>query len=480
MSHQDNARDSGSAYNHQELRRAIDWLLREAAFSGANFRDDSSWTPLRLVATALFWAWSDEKTLGDRFETARKIVLRAWRLPHPLAGSYQAFTKMLRRWTPVLLPSVQELFRRRLRQALSARWKVAGFVVFGVDGSRLDVPRTASNEARFASRKARPAKASRKKEACRQAKRRRRLTKQQRAERARQKKSATAQMWLTTLWHAGTGLPWDWRTGPADSVEREHLLQMIDALPRQALVTADAGFVGYDYWKTLVDGGRQFVIRVGSNVRLLKKLGYAKERGGIVYLWPERAASKRLPPLVLRLVLVQTGRHPVYLVTSVLDPKQLSDAQVVDLYRRRWGIEVFYRHFKQTFERRKLRSKLADNAQCEADWSLAGLWAMCLHAQSELKTLQIPASRISIAGVLRAYRKAMREYKSRPDEHEDLRSLLATAIIDDYERSNKTSRDYPRKKQEQAAGPPEIIAATTQQRHHARQIKVQREKGLTA
>lgn len=484
MSHQDNRRDNESAYNHQDLRRAIDWLLAGAVFSGATFRDDSSWTPQRLIAVALLWAWSDEKTLKDRFATARKIVIRAWDLPDPLATSYQAFTKMLRRWTPSLLPVLQEMFRRRMRKSLASRWKMDGYVVFGVDGSRLELPRTKSNEARFAPAKSQHNKtASHNKATKRKPKRAaksRRLTKQQRAERARQKKATMVQMWLTTMWHVGTGLPWDWRTGPADSVERQHLLQMIDALPPQALITADAGFVGYDYWRTLADGDRQFVIRVGSNVRLLKKLGYAKERNGIVYLWPERAARKQQPPLVLRLVVVKTGRYPVYLVTSVRDEKQLSDAQVVELYRRRWGIEVFYRHFKQTFERHKLRSKSPDNAQCEADWSLAGLWAMLLHAQCELKTKRIPARRISVAGVLRAYRKPMREYNSRPDAGEDLRSLTHLAIVDEYERQNKPSRDYPRKKQEQAAGPPEIILATASQKQKAREIKSRLEKGLPA
>ena len=105
---------------------------------------------------------------------------------------------------------------------------------------------------------------------------------------------------------------------------------------------------------------------------------------------------------------------------------------------------------------------------------------MCLHAQFEMKTLKVPAHRISIARVLRAYRQAMRQYKSRPDEHEDLFSLLSTAIIDDYDRANKTSRDYPRKKQEQAAGPPKITTANNDQKQHARQIKDQMEKGLTA
>ncbi len=254
MSHQDNQGDNGSAYNHQDLRAALDWLLSDAALSGVAFREDCCWSPLRLVCAALLWAWSDEKSLTDRFIVACKIVTRGWRLRNPLTTSYQAFTKMLRRWTPRLLSSVHA-------GALSSRWKIAGFIVFSVDGSRLEMPRTASNQARFVPRNSQPSKANKKRRRTR-----RRLTKQQRAERASEKKAAMAQMWLTTMWHVGTGLPWDWRTGPADSIERQHLLEMIDTLPQQALVTADAGFVGYDYWKTLTDGGRQFVIRVGSNV----------------------------------------------------------------------------------------------------------------------------------------------------------------------------------------------------------------------
>ena len=139
------------------------------------------------------------------------------------------------------------------------------------------------------------------------------------------------------MWHVGTGLPWDWRTGPSDSSEREHLRQMIESLPKRGLIAADAGFVGYEYWKEIINSGRDLLVRVGSNVRLLKKLGYVREKRGLVYLWPDQVAAKRMPPLVLRLVVVHDGRKPCYLVTSVLDDKQLSDKQVVQIYRRRWG-----------------------------------------------------------------------------------------------------------------------------------------------
>jgi hypothetical protein len=43
---------------------------------------------------------------------------------------------------------------------------------------------------------------------------------------------------------------------------------------------------------------------------------------------------------VLRLVVVQGGRHPWYLVTSVLDRRRLRDSDVATIYRKRWGIEV--------------------------------------------------------------------------------------------------------------------------------------------
>ena len=95
------------------------------------------------------------------------------------------------------------------------------------------------------------------------------------------------------------------------------------------------------------------------------------------------------PPLVFRLIVVQGTRHPIYLITSVTSKTKLSDAQVADLYRSRWGVEVFYRHFKQTFGRRKLRSHAAENAKVELKWSLIGLWAIGLYASQELVSKKI-------------------------------------------------------------------------------------------
>jgi Transposase DDE domain len=472
MPHQDLILPTEPNAHHQDLKVVLDWLLAGTDFSDARFRDICTWTPGSLTCAALLWAWSGEAALTERFTAARTIAVVTLGLSTLTATTYQAFLKLLRVWTVVLAAAVAVALRRRMQGDLADRFLVSGFAVFGVDGSRLELPRTRSNQGRFAARPKRPATPKR-----------RRGHGGGRAARvaaAAAKKAASPQMWLTLMWHVGTGLPWDWRLGPSDSSERDHLMQMIAALPPGALVTADAGFVGYAYWRALLDSGRHLLIRVGANVRLLKGLGYARERAGLVYLWPDREAARRQPPLVLRLVVAQGRRHPVYLVTSVLDEPTLVEPQVVKIYGLRWGVELFYRHFKQTFGRRKLRSHRGENAEVEATWSLVGLWSLGLHGQVELACDAIPASRVSVAGLLRAYRATMREYRSRPGPGESLWERLGEAVIDGYRRSSKASRDYPRKKREHAIGAPEIRAATKHEIETAQQIKDAHSTRLTA
>jgi Transposase DDE domain len=481
MSHQDTDGHTGSAAHHQALKAALDWLLNSADLSSLAFRKDCSWTQKGLIFVAILWAWSDEKALVQRFVHARKVVIAMDILVRIPAASYQAFMKMLATWTVALALILTDAFRQLMRSDLSERLEFCGFQIFGVDGSRLELPRTESNEGRFSpARAGRKSRSKRKGNAKSPRKSRRARSQASRVRRAREKKSNSPQMWLTTMFHALTGLPWDWRLGPSDSSERDHLRKMIAALPDGALITADAGFVGYETWKAILDSGRHFLIRVGANVRLLKKLGYVREKNGLVYLWPKAEAGRNQPPLVLRMVVARGQRHPVYLVTSVLDEVILSDSQVVKIYALRWGIELFYRHFKQTFERRKLRSHSAANAELEATWSLLGLWAMLLHTQVILKETGVPPKRISVAGVLLGYRRSLREYKSVPDPGESLIEIVGKAVIDSYKRTNKSSRDYPRKKQERTAGAPKVRNATKAEIKDAKEIRDQLPLRLTA
>jgi hypothetical protein len=445
MPHQDQGRCAGVCA--PALAAALTWLVAPRIFGSLTFRRDCRWTPTSLVRAALVWAWSEEAALTDRFFTARQTIARTGGGQAELTVSYQAFVKLLRRHSPSLLLAVITALQRRLREGLSDSYRVAGYLVFGVDGTRIEVPRTAANQRALGMDLNRTRRRGRRRK-------------------VDHKKADSPSIWLTTLWHVGVGLPWAWQRGASTSSERDHLRQLLSWLPERSLLTADAGFTGYEFWKDLLAAQHDFLIRVGRNVRLLRRLGVFRESAGCVYLWPETAALRNQPPLVLRLVVAHGGRHPVYLVTSVLSSRALSDRQLIELYRARWGIEVFYRTFKQTFGRRKLRCGRPDNALVELDWSLVALWAACLYAKHQQVQRGADVTRTSAATVLRILRRAIR------DIHLPIASLIATALVDSYQRTAKASRDYPKKKSNfPGHSPPTIRIAPKSLARRAQQLK---------
>jgi hypothetical protein len=473
MSHQD--QPCPLVINHQTLKQVIDRLLAPALFASLRGCQQATWKPRLLAATALLWATSDLPTLHTRFVQARKLIRKVFRWQLAPGGSYQGFVKMLAKWQAELLGTIVPHLREQMRAGQPEQWETAGYVVFAADGSRVALARSESLEAAFAPQRRRTRSASRQKSLVT-----RRVPKRQAAA-ARQKKATSPQLWLTLLWHVGSSLPWAWRTGPSGTSERDHLIAMVPELPAHALLVADAGFVGYEVWQTLLTAGHHFVIRVGANVRLLRQLGWTREYAHVVYLWPTQAAQKRQPPLVLRLVVVQDGKQPVYLVTN-LSKSRLSDRQVATIYGARWGVEVFFRTFKQTFGCRKLRSRSARNAQLELEWALIGVWGVCLLAARELRASGPELARLSPAAALHAFQCTLREYRIRPETPaETLWAQLRRARLDDYQRhSSKTSRAYPRKKQRSPIGIPHLTLATDYQIAQAAALQDKEEFRLAA
>jgi hypothetical protein len=476
MSHQDRKSKQRIVVNHESIKQAVNSLFTARAFRGVKARKGSRWTPRMLVVVALFWAWSKADGLKERFREARKLAAKIFRwLPEP-GKSYQGFIKQLRKWHVQLQLLCMGELRVLMKRDLFGQWEIAGYVVIAGDGSRIELPRTEANEAAYSPKRKR--NGSRKKS---QGKRKRSRGKRWRkakrqSEASIRKKANSPQMWLTLFWHVGTGLPWAWRTGPSDSSERQHLEEMLSELPEKTLITADAGFVGYDFWSAVIAAGHHFVIRAGANVRLLKKLGFTREYENTVYLWPDWAAKKGLPPLTLRVVWVHDGKQPMCLITNVLGKKRLSDRQIAQIYKARWGVELFFRTLKQTFGRRKLRSHKPEHAQLEAEWSLVALWAVCLLAQREITNSGRDPCRLSPAGAIKAIQEVMGQYRNRPEKPtESLGWMLRNALQDNYQRtSSKTARAYPRKRSRERTGVPTIANAPKSKITAANQLKARK------
>jgi Transposase DDE domain len=280
-------------------------------------------------------------------------------------------------------------------------------------------------------------------------------------------------MWLTLVWHIGLRLPWCWKLGPSYSSERAHVEEILRErrFPEFTLFCADAGFYGYEFWQAIIDSGHSFLIRVGGNVRLLKGLGVVRQRGDIVYCWPDQMRRKNQPPLVLRLLCFHDGCGEVYLVTNVLDDKELTAKQASLIYRRRWGIELQFRSLKQTYGRSKLRARTPDIAEIELHWSLLGLTMLQLLAVKEQTRAGEPPDKTSIAAVLRVIRSMIGDASEVRPPSASLENRLRNATTDSYQRrSKKQSRNYPRRKEEPCTGAPVILTATDDQRETARKL----------
>jgi hypothetical protein len=435
---------TGKSLTDGALKQAVDWLFHDQMFATFKQHGNTTWSFSTLVTMALLWAWGADEGLQQRFRSGLAILPHLYRR-RQWGTTYQGFIKILKTWTARLLPVVIARLRERMQEVAGAHWTIHGWVVLAVDGTRIEAPRTKANEAHFASSFKR--------------RRRKQKTSGHRQSKPKRKTHPPApQVWLTVMWHVGTGLLWDWRRGPNSSSERAHLLEMLDALPDKTLVTADAGFQGYEYWNALLERGSSFVIRVGGNVRLLKGLGHVRRDKNIVSLWPDTVRKCKQPPIVLRLIEFHAGRRSICLVTNVLDHRWLSEKQVLEIYRRRWGVEVFIRGFKQTFGHGKLRSHAPHNVEMELDWSLVALWSLELLAVRELLIRGQAPCDLSTAGAIRAVRHALQCAVVGVDF--ELTSQLAAIRHDGYQRRRKNIRKWPQKRTKARINGPCIRLAT--------------------
>jgi len=211
------------------------------------------------------------------------------------------------------------------------------------------------------------------------------------------------------------------------------------------LLLGDAHFVGYPIWAALEAAGKQFLIRVGGNVSLIRRLwpqAHLERRRDAVYVWPGDR-QKKVPPLRLRLIRVRGGKDPVYLLTNVWDRRRLSVQTAGKIYRRRWGVEVFHRTSKRTLGYAKLRSRSGRRAQVEMEW---GMITLCITVMSGIQTLhqkKTDPRRLSHAGLLTALRSALLRGGQSPAtmRSRDLDRALGRAVRDPYHRhGSKRSR----------------------------------------
>lgn len=430
------------SYQQQLLQAMRRWLPH----TGLPLQVDNgriTWSPRLLVVCAVLVSWIRSPVMLDRFAKARPTLVGMYKSRKRPGKTYEGFIAALAQQTLALLAVVCPALRKAVQTVAGENWLLEGWLLFGADGSRIECPMTAANEQAFG---------------------------------CGGKKKTTPQQYIVTLFHATTGLIWDWRRGTARASERGLLREMLDLVPAAAMLLADAGFTGYDLLNELLLRRIHFLIRVGSNVRLLKGLGYeVREHDGIVYLWPEGKRKQGVEPLRLRLIVLTDERNrKVHLLTDVLDEQCLSDEQAGRFYRLRWGVELLYRALKQTLEHRKLLSDSPKHAAVELDWAMVGLWMLGLTSLEAMQQEGYKLDAWSVADSLRVVRQAM-DKGPLSCRQGGLRNELGQCVKDEYRRtSSKKARHPKNKKTEQPAGAPQIRMADPSEVLLAQQLRERR------
>jgi hypothetical protein len=451
MSHHNGASSSPRSY-YPQLLNAMSGFLPHQGLPLLSGDGRVRWTDRMLVMVAIFMAWDPGRTLIDRFSAARQAMVGVYSTRKRPGQSHEGFSKALIRRTADVILMLSDYWRGQVRQLAGGCWKVHGWELFGVDSSKFQCPRTADNEGAFG---------------------------------VSGKNNSGPQQLLTCLFHVGSGLLWGWvRGGIEGNSERGQLRQMLHLLHPGMMLLADAGFSGYELLRSLCERGNHFLIRVGSNVTLLTKLGYAyKEQKGMVYLWPlskqrrfkgrrskmPRKLKEVKPPLVLRLIRLKDDKgRTVCLLTDVLDKKQLSDHAAERMYRLRWGIEVMWRNLKQTMGHHKVLSATPDRAGAELDWAMAGLWMLQLISTQRMTQSRQEPQSYSPAGCLRVLRQAM---SGRRNNRRSLNTALSEAVMDQYcRRGSKAARHYPHKRPQRPPGEPVARMATGTEKRLAQRL----------
>lgn len=163
---------------------------------------------------------------------------------------------------------------------------------------------------------------------------------------------------VSTLYDVFRALPLARTVAPAGSCERREALKLLGAAPEDSLLVFDRGYPGYGMFLNLMSRfSGHFLMRCPSKGTFpaLQVFLDSSQREGIIrvapsWLYKESVTPeerKALPTLCLRAIRVRDpeGEETVFL-SSLLDMETFPWREIVELYFKRWAVEVYYREEK--------------------------------------------------------------------------------------------------------------------------------------
>ena len=123
--------------------------------------------------------------------------------------------------------------------------------------------------------------------------------------------------------------------------------------PKGSIVAADRGYTDYKWYKTLIDKGIYFVVRLKSNakIRVLERREVDRSSGVTsdqTIEFTGAVTSAKCPCKLRRVGFYDevTGKHYVFLTNNF----KLAASTIAQIYKSRWDIELFFKWIKQNLK----------------------------------------------------------------------------------------------------------------------------------
>jgi hypothetical protein len=445
----DQRRDSLSGSIRQFLTPEV-WKQTRRAARDARCRHDQRWTLQPLILIWAMMTWCAAETDAARFLTARTFYVRVHAPKRKRPGKhFSGFSEAVQRLPMTVWWAIEDAVRGQIFRLLGERLSVDGWTAFGCDGTRLECPRTQQLEDDLGQAG---------------------------------KRASAPMLWITALVSLRTGVLWAWRLGTAKASERQHLLDLLEDLPRAALATVllvcDAGYISYELLRTLLDQECSFLIRLSSKALLYSDEGIEVTRfvEGVFWYWTETAEKARKPPLRVRVIRVasQKRKNDVWLVTNVLDASRLTAASAARVYRMRWESECFFKTYKRVVKDICLVSRTTVMVVREAEGSLLACQLLLAQGALALKAGGARAGRdadkCSAARVLREIRKEFKACAEPKPKTSFARRLHACGRDRGVRTSAKVRKEHPRRKKHQMPAPPRLKVLDDERRRRIQEL----------
>ena len=220
--------------------------------------------------------------------------------------------------------------------------------------------------------------------------------------------------------------------------------------------------MGYDLFTAIPQAPAGFLVRLSSRAYLYttEHVPLAAWTQGLVYSWPAELQKKGLPPIRARRLRVQGPKVDVWLLTSVLEPDQLSRQTAGQVYRWRWRNEGLFRDYKRLLQKMKLSSRTVALVHREAEGAMLALQLLlalaALPAQDGRRVIVVTGSprqqllrlRGAITGALRGL--GPRQFAAYARMLTVVRSQVRVRV------SAKVRQEWPRRKDHKPPKPPKL------------------------